>query len=621
MGRAVLYNIFARISGPSAPVDGPKCVGYPRIGILTGKGYRKLMRNKKRKFFMNLSSIMVPILLSACGNSADVDEGSSASESTEYTATDNVATDKSAAGSIANTETPDNVPSSTGAMSESTGETIFSRPDTSKPRDITEVTIALPSSNLHDEPNEYYDRLISDINEYTGMKVTWKWYKSSNYEKQLEDDILNGNLADVVLIDRSEVFLQAMEDGLFWEIGPYIDDYDNLSTIPEVSRISASYNGKMYGIPRSSGVVGWGLGYRADWLEKLGLEEPTDWESFCEMLYAFTYNDPDGNGVDDTVGLLLDSYEWPWNVMESWFGVPNVWGADENGNLIHKSQTKEYLNAYKAFRELYAQGLINCGKNGVPGFKELPGRSVIRDGYMYSQGGCTIENFTNLVSVQNYFVQQGVTTEENLMIQLQASIDTGFGTLVLPINGTGASEGMLAISTDEVREEEHLKRILQFLNDISDATCSNLIIHGWEGVTYTLNEDGLVDESILYGKADDSLFSYRSGITEITTGFVAEENRRMLLSSSEVTPMTILRKQLNQENASNCVINYGYQFMSSAESEMLEKLDGFLYEAEMQYVTGEIDDAGFEAAINSWLENGGEELTQRLNEKYHAAGF
>ena len=66
----------------------------------------------------------------------------------------------------------------------------------------------------------------------------------------------------------------------------YIDDYDNLAIIPEATRANASYNGKMYGIPRSRTLARYGFGYRVDWLNNLGLKEPTDWQSFVDMLYA-----------------------------------------------------------------------------------------------------------------------------------------------------------------------------------------------------------------------------------------------------------------------------------------------------------------------------------------------
>ena len=49
-----------------------------------------------------------------------------------------------------------------------------------------------------------------------------------------------------------------------------------------------------------------GLFIRKDWLAKLGLDMPQTWEELYEVCHAFTYNDPDGNGVNDTYGLTGD---------------------------------------------------------------------------------------------------------------------------------------------------------------------------------------------------------------------------------------------------------------------------------------------------------------------------
>lgn len=45
---------------------------------------------------------------------------------------------------------------------------------------------------------------------------------------------------------------------------------------------------------------------RSDWLQRLGLKAPTTWHEAYEVWKAFTYDDPDGNGADDTYGFCFD---------------------------------------------------------------------------------------------------------------------------------------------------------------------------------------------------------------------------------------------------------------------------------------------------------------------------
>ena len=64
-------------------------------------------------------------------------------------------------------------------------------------------------------------------------------------------------------------------------------------------------DGKLYCIPtaRVSDQHRNVLGIRQDWLDNLGLDVPETIEEFEEVMRAFTEDDPDGNGKDDTYGL------------------------------------------------------------------------------------------------------------------------------------------------------------------------------------------------------------------------------------------------------------------------------------------------------------------------------
>ncbi|MFP4441520.1 MAG: extracellular solute-binding protein [Spirochaetia bacterium] len=54
-------------------------------------------------------------------------------------------------------------------------------------------------------------------------------------------------------------------------------------------------------------------GIRADWLENLGMEKPETIYEFYDVVAAFTEDDPDGNGQDDTVGMTSAGV---WNIQD-----------------------------------------------------------------------------------------------------------------------------------------------------------------------------------------------------------------------------------------------------------------------------------------------------------------
>ena len=337
---------------------------------------------------------------------------------------------------------------------------------------------------------QYYQKLIDELQEKTNTTLSFEWLAQATYydEEHLGLKISTKDVADILVVGKDATFLAAAEEGLFWDLAPYIDDYPNLATIPEATRQNASYNGKMYGIPRSRTLARNGLGYRLDWLNNLNLAEPTDWESFHNMLYAFTYNDPDGNGVDDTVGLGLDQWTGVWNIMMVWFGVPNEWGLTADDKLIYKVETPEYITALKAFRDLYAEGVINNGANGVPDLMDetlTPGKA--RDNLLRAGlAGCGVQVLDDQRKVETYFESDdvGLATADDPIYTLQGYVDTGKGAFCLPTTGMN---NLIAISKKNIKTEEQLRRALQFLNDLNNGDILNLIEYGWEGLTYKID--------------------------------------------------------------------------------------------------------------------------------------
>jgi putative aldouronate transport system substrate-binding protein len=72
---------------------------------------------------------------------------------------------------------------------------------------------------------------------------------------------------------------------------------------------------------------------RQDWLDKLGLKMPTNYNEYVNVLKAFTNNDPDGNSKKDTYGFStagnsrfsVEFPEWPKNGLYAGFVENNIY--------------------------------------------------------------------------------------------------------------------------------------------------------------------------------------------------------------------------------------------------------------------------------------------------------
>lgn len=121
-------------------------------------------------------------------------------------------------------------------------------------------------------------------------------------------------------------------------------------------------DGEVWGVPQ------WSARYentqrtaiRLDWLENVGIDKiPETLPEFEEMLVAFTFDDPDGNGVDDTYGLSQGWFGFFPTLAA--YGVHDGWGylADDEGRVYNPIITEDYRDALELLHRWYELGVID----------------------------------------------------------------------------------------------------------------------------------------------------------------------------------------------------------------------------------------------------------------------
>ncbi|MCR5717186.1 MAG: hypothetical protein K6G23_10100, partial [Lachnospiraceae bacterium] len=160
--------------------------------------------------------------------------------------------------------------------------------------------------------------LIEDLFNITiqPVSVTWTNYKE-RYQILMATDSLPDLFADLTISSNdandSAKYTQMIESGSICALP------EDMSAFPELSSLlsSVSYtkysDGKYYAIPRCSfldsdlGFTDAAMLVRKDWMEQLGFQNPESFEEFSAMVSAFANDDPDGNGIDDTIGYNVNS--------------------------------------------------------------------------------------------------------------------------------------------------------------------------------------------------------------------------------------------------------------------------------------------------------------------------
>lgn len=137
---------------------------------------------------------------------------------------------------------------------------------------------------------------------------------------------------------------EALREGQFWEIGPYLNEFPNLGKLKEEILNNTKVDGKLYSVYIGRPLARQGIIYRKDWADQLGIAAPANEDELFAMMEKFTTGDPDGNGKPDTVGLAdrNDLIYGAFKTVSAWFGTPNNWG-ERDGQLVPDFTTPEYV--------------------------------------------------------------------------------------------------------------------------------------------------------------------------------------------------------------------------------------------------------------------------------------
>lgn len=195
-------------------------------------------------------------------------------------------------------------------------------------------------------------------------------------ETKLSTAIMSGNYPDIldvatkdyvnyaatgVIADITEVYEKYASD----ELKEYLNSDDGRAMN------GLMIDGKLYGLPAlGSGMDSATVMFiRQDWLDRLGLEIPKTMDELKEVAHAFTYDDPDGNGKNDTYGLAVDGVNVLYDSVGDLTGVFEGFGAypgtdamtfiEVDGKTDWGGAKKEEMKkALAMLQEMYQDGSI-----------------------------------------------------------------------------------------------------------------------------------------------------------------------------------------------------------------------------------------------------------------------
>jgi putative aldouronate transport system substrate-binding protein len=441
------------------------------------------------------------------------------------------------------------------------------------------------------EPPKQDTDPMKRIQEYTQSKLEIMWTPAIAYKDKMTAGIAGQDLPQVVYVladaNKDAGWVNAVRSGMFWEIGPYLKDYPNLSKLNPQMLKDSSVDGKVYGIYKDFPQARDGIIIRKDWLDSLGLKEPKTLYELVDVMKAFAQKDPDKNGKNDTLGFGVNFEVTGFGSFVTYLGGSNGWEYKDS-KIIPSFMTKEYMDALKLYKQLYDENIIN---------RDFP---VLKNNYELLSKGKAGIYIGPLDDVESRFgdLFKGFPQAQ---LDVISRIDGPKG---VRVNTRGIFPPQFTFPKINIKTETELKKVLGFMDKMSDKDMQNMFTWGIEGVHYKM-------ENNKPSRIDPVKFT-----TDIASlDFLRYDDGSQAMKGT-LPPVVEKYKKMQADNMAIAVPNPVQALISTTFTEKGSELLKVINDARTKFIMGEINEAGWNLAIELWRKNGGDQVIQEYTDQY-----
>ncbi len=414
-----------------------------------------------------------------------------------------------------------------------------------------------------------------------------------------------GTLPDLFQMNSS--LLEMLTDqGMLLDITELFDNSPNLKLSVDpayIEYLTEAGGGRLYGftqgaydpynVPVNTGATRTML-YRKDWADALNLDTDVETiDDFYNMLKAFTEQDPDGNGLDDTYGMTASKSiaSGAFNVLWGAYEISPLGFYERDGVLKQGLTLPESKEIVGLINKWYTEGIID------PEFL-ITETAAVTDKLNAGKVGMVENHYMLIDPADTYhknFIANNPDGELSALGYLMSSEDVG-GKLPL---GFSAYGGLRGVSAD-VEDPERLFKMIDWTTDISETGGFYFLSYGVEGEDYTLNKE--TNQITVIPTADGEMSLQARGL-----GSAMQWQK--LVDRRWVTPETAeLGAQVSQ--------NYYYpdDYISPEEfTGEYTELSPLWEQNFAKFITGERPMSEYDAFVAEYLAAGGQEYQDGVN--------
>ena len=231
--------------------------------------------------------------------------------------------------------------------------------------DVPTLTFLIQGDNTPAENNS----VLQALGEKFGCKLEITVVPTADYNGKLNTMIASNQLPDFFQVMDAATLKEMVDAGRLADISGLMD-----TCAPDIkayygediykSTVNSPEAG-IYSLYNDAGLYVKNLSMRKDWLAAVDKEVPTTLDELYDVLYAFTYGDPDGNGADDTRGIVMSTQSSStWEHMLGAFDIPlpsfsNAVCQLDDGTVTTIMKHPRFLEAIDYLRKLYQAGVMD----------------------------------------------------------------------------------------------------------------------------------------------------------------------------------------------------------------------------------------------------------------------
>lgn len=506
--------------------------------------------------------------------------------------------------------TPASDGSSAAAGAESSSEASEEAPAEIARQTITWSVIDLNAGN--NNVGEYADEIFQKIEDYVGHDIELTWVANDALAEKNSLYYASPSTMPMIMSYGGTMtgdVVSAAKAGAFIDLNDYIWDsekYPNLSGMSKDVAANLTVDGQLIAIPRTRVVGRYGLSYRQDWAEALGVELPENAtpDDVYNMMVAMKYGNENHEGFCE-FPMEMTLYTGPFDIIQTWFGVGNGW-AEVDGQLVPVWMQDEYFEAVEFMKKLYDEKLMP---------QDWPSRptDTWSDGCKKGENGVYIDVLDSGKRIWNYFVADDTYTPSVVNPDEPASM-----TLYGAVNGhtlaTAGYNGFFTLSASTLDTPEKIEAALTILDKMNDTEMLILTQYGLEGINYHLDEDG----KIVMDDADD---------TALKANYTGLNQLLAYLPSTEKTTVPVVTTERDDaQNAAYAAalpyaeIDPALSFKVNSETYALQgaDLDSQATALRTQYICSAISLDEFKAGLDEIRAAGYDQIITEINEQYNA---